>query len=601
MRYTPADIVKHKLFYSIPIYQRLFEWEPDNVETLLGDLKKEFEYSNGKNDYYIGMLTSTKGKELVDGQQRFTVMMLIGCVLQTYYPEWLRFLIDERPRLQFVARPQDEAYMQYLIKDDGGNLDYINYKMLNGKKTVCEFMEKLENYSDKKRCEFAKYIFQHMCFFISELPNDYNPRDLNKYFERMNTSGKNLEQHEILKVKLLSNLPGDVSMYMTLWNKLADVDTLLIRRRNNENETSLNQRKKNALIKNISSIIEENIINGMGNTECESTETIATVQPSSTAPSYENEYSKDSHCALTFPYLLLQTLYWKINGKIKGNISDFFKPNNLLKTFEEHLPYEGNNVSKKDIKDFMEKLVKCRLALDICFVRPSDYGYSLDMTLNEDDDSLKKLLMLESMLYVSSSNYTHYRWFGWLMNSIKKHKGIPLAENLYNDLKVEDDNSNSLIQYESLSYGEEIRYWFWRLDLYIWEHRKDIFKNKELLIVADNYVFRRNRSIEHIAPQTPLSNSMMVWEEDSDEDTELMNSFGNLAMISQGLNSSLSNQPYEEKVAHVLSFIHGASGSIESLKLLIVHQEYKKWDRKAIVEHGHKMYEMLKESYTENI
>ena len=64
--------------------------------------------------------------------------------------------------------------------------------------------------------DFASYIFHNLCFFISNLPDGYSPRDLNKYFERMNASGKNLEQHEILKVKLLSNLDNDVDRYMLL-------------------------------------------------------------------------------------------------------------------------------------------------------------------------------------------------------------------------------------------------------------------------------------------------------------------------------------------------------------------------------------------------
>lgn len=80
MSYTPHTITENKLFYSIPIYQRLFEWDTDNIVTLLEDLKKAFELSDGKDDYYIGMLTSTKDNELVDGQQRFTVMMLLGSI-----------------------------------------------------------------------------------------------------------------------------------------------------------------------------------------------------------------------------------------------------------------------------------------------------------------------------------------------------------------------------------------------------------------------------------------------------------------------------------------------------------------------------------------
>lgn len=53
MSYTPHTITENKLFYSIPIYQRLFEWDTDNIVTLLEDLKKAFELSDGKDDYYI--------------------------------------------------------------------------------------------------------------------------------------------------------------------------------------------------------------------------------------------------------------------------------------------------------------------------------------------------------------------------------------------------------------------------------------------------------------------------------------------------------------------------------------------------------------------
>ena len=82
------------------------------------------------------------------------------------------------------------------------------------------------------------------------------------------------------------------------------------------------------------------------------------------------------------------------------------------------------------------------------------------------------------------------------------------------------------------------------------------------------------------------------------EDAGIRDSFGNLVMISQGLNSALSNESYEVKTAHVQSYCNGAkSGSIESLKLLIVHQKYSKWDKESIKEHGERMYDMLKKSF----
>lgn len=596
MKYNPYKITEEKMFFSIPIYQRLFEWDTENIVTLLDDLKSEYENTHGEGDYFIGMLTSTNNNELVDGQQRFTVMMLLGSVLQDYYNDWKSFLIaDNKPRLDFSSRPLDNTYLRSLIENKGEeNHSFKNLKMLNANLQIRKFIDEAYQQDEKGKASFAEYIFKHLCFFLSNLPKNYSPRDLNKYFERMNTSGKNLEQHEILKVKLLSNLDGDIDKYMLLWNKLADVDTLLIRKRTDENLTEI---KRQALQSDISAIFANNLINGINNEVHGDSASIDSIKMSASAPKNDREINRDSHCALSFPYLLLQVLYRKLDKKINCKISDFFKPSNLLAIFEEYLPFNGDNVNKEDIKDFMERLLKARLALDICFVRPTEYGFSLDMNLSEDNNELKNLLMFQSMLYVSSSNYTNHRWFNWLMDDIDKY-GIPQPNVLFKSMKEMADKEFTLPSYEQLTYNNDIRYWFWRLDFYIWQHRKELFeKNSPELTIAENYIFKRNRSIEHIAPQTPQSNSMMKWD-DSDDDEKLRDSFGNLVMISQGLNSSLSNESYEVKTAHVQSFCNGSkSGSIESLKLLVVHKYYPKgWNKESIKEHGETMYEWLEKS-----
>ena len=594
MKHTPNTIAKNNLFYTIPIYQRLFEWDDDNIMTLLEDLKKEYDQTNGENDYYIGMLTSTKDNELVDGQQRFTVMMLLGCVLQDYYKEWKSFLIvGDKPRIDFTSRPLDNTYLRSIIEHrDTDRMSFKNLKMHNGCKLIRNFIEGMPS---EDQFPFAVYVYNHMNFFISDLPAGYSPKDLNKYFERMNTTGKNLEQHEILKVKLLSNLDNDIDRYMLLWNKLSDVDTLLIRRRKDEN---LEDIKRSALSSSISTIIANNLINGInGVSDLSTSKSINDIVPVAVAPKSEREINKGSRCAITFPYLLLQVLYRKLNKKINCHINDFFKPSNLLSTFEEYLPFSGNDVNKNDIQEFMEMLVQARLALDICFVRPTEYGYSLDMALDEDNEDLKKLMMLESMLYVSSSNYTNHRWFNWLMDQVEN--GIPNVNDMYKSLKSFINNTFALPPYEALNYTGDNRFWFWKLDFHIWENRSTLFeKDSQEMSIVENYVFKRNRSIEHIAPQTPQSNSRMKWENTPDDDT-LRDSFGNLVMISQGLNSTLSNESYEVKTAHVQSYCNGAkSGSIESLKLLIVHKDYPNgWTKESIREHGKKMYKLLEESF----
>ena len=116
MHYTPKAIVEKNYFFSIPIYQRLFEWNRENIETLLGDLFRSYQKTG--NDYFIGLLTATgNGNELIDGQQRFTVMMLLGCVLQKYDSRWHDFLFNGNVRLYFSARPMDAQYMLALIND----------------------------------------------------------------------------------------------------------------------------------------------------------------------------------------------------------------------------------------------------------------------------------------------------------------------------------------------------------------------------------------------------------------------------------------------------------------------------------------------------
>ena len=597
MKLTPSEIVNGKHFYTIPIYQRLFEWATDNVITLLDDLRGKFISSNGQDDYFIGMLTSTDNNELIDGQQRFTDMMLIGCVFQKYHNGWKEFLkANDKIRLFFTSRPLDNEYMRGLIEQmASADLNITNDKMKDAIKCIQEYMEK--NVDEAK--EFVTYVFNHLCFFITTLPKGYSPRDLNRYFERMNTTGRNLEQHEILKVKLLSNLAQDVDKYISLWNKLSDVDTLLIKKRENESEEQLRQRKNQAFQKKIDEILVSDIINGLGVSKDEKKETIGSVKASNERPKREQEINKDSRCALTFPYLLLHALYCFLEGDIKDSIEDFFKPSNLLDTFAKYLPYDAD-ANEDNIKSFLNILYKARLALDICFIRPTEFGYMLDMGVSEDVNGLKDLMMYQSLLYVSSSNYTNYRWFGWLIDAIEKAKNkIPDALELFRDMKSRDEELRKLPKFEDLSYGNDIRYWFWKLDFLIWQKREELFKkDSDALAVAENYVFRRNRSIEHIAPQTPETDSTMVWE-GTDEDRALRDSFGNLVMISQGLNSALRNSSYEIKKAHAQSYYNSAkSGSIESLKLLLVHQEYPtKWDKEDIKEHGEEMYKLLRESF----
>ena len=609
MKYTPKDIVSKNRTCTIPLYQRLFEWNKENVEQLLDDLKRSF-LADKNADYYIGMLTATctimngNHLQLVDGQQRFTVMTLIGCVMQNnYYNEWEKFLKTETntKRLSFVSRKSDEMYLDMLInKDYEYNGELVNPKMRIAIKAIHKYMTEYAKINKQEADDYAKYVYEHTNFFIVPLPSAYAPVDLNKYFERMNSSGKNLEQHEILKVKMLSKFDGDVSSFMSLWNKIADVDTILIKQKENEKDGDYYSRKTKGLFTPADSF--STIVPVSDSDQDVAGVLIKNISPSELKPRESSHYNNGMRCVLRFPQLLLQVLYYYKKSKdpyFSPNFENFFNQSNLLDTFMDFLPYEGEKVNKDDLKGFFEMLIHCRVALDVAFVRSLEYGYTLDMNINSKENSdLKTLLMFESFLYVSSSNMTNYRWFGWLMDVTVKTSQFPSCIDLFHHLKSECDKLNPLPKYNDLCYDRDIRYWFWRLDFAIWEQRKELFKEDEdsvLLDVAENYVFIRNRSIEHIAPQHPKNESDLKWDENDQADTDLRNSFGNLVMISQGLNSALSNSSYEIKKAHVESYFKSVNGTIESLKLLMVYKDCKiGWNKDMIPKHGHEMYELFK-------
>ena len=122
-KYRPKDVLDLK--FNIPLYQRLFAWTEVQVKKLMTDLKEYFDSSDFKEApeenkaYYLGLLTAispSKGHlDLIDGQQRFTVMTLISLAFKDI-DEWKMFL-DGGNRIQLAARSEDEGYLRRLAAD----------------------------------------------------------------------------------------------------------------------------------------------------------------------------------------------------------------------------------------------------------------------------------------------------------------------------------------------------------------------------------------------------------------------------------------------------------------------------------------------------
>ena len=92
--FHPQTLSIHKLFadsdslYQIPQYQRPYKWEDEHVEKLWDDIKDA--YVNEESNYFLGSVVTAKAdrtdyKDVVDGQQRLTTLMILFCVIRDLY------------------------------------------------------------------------------------------------------------------------------------------------------------------------------------------------------------------------------------------------------------------------------------------------------------------------------------------------------------------------------------------------------------------------------------------------------------------------------------------------------------------------------------
>ena len=98
-----------KSVYEIPIYQRNYAWEKDEITALVQDIYDAYR-KDANRPYYIGTLVSYhKGErvyEVIDGQQRLTTLRLMLDALE----------IPHHNRLTYRARKKSDDTLKAIPK-----------------------------------------------------------------------------------------------------------------------------------------------------------------------------------------------------------------------------------------------------------------------------------------------------------------------------------------------------------------------------------------------------------------------------------------------------------------------------------------------------
>ncbi|MBO4864197.1 MAG: DUF262 domain-containing protein [Eubacterium sp.] len=196
--------------YEIPIYQRNYAWEKDEISALVQDVYDAYKKNTGR-PYYIGTLVSyNKGDrvyEIIDGQQRLTTIRLLLGVLG----------ITPNNKLTYRARRKSDETIksipEFKIEERDAGIEN-GYKYARA--SVGDIVPKDE------MTAYINFFKSSVHIIHYQVPKDI---DLNHYFEIMNSRGEQLEKHEIVKAKLMEKLNDDEErkVFNRIWECCSDM------------------------------------------------------------------------------------------------------------------------------------------------------------------------------------------------------------------------------------------------------------------------------------------------------------------------------------------------------------------------------------------
>ena len=615
--------------YLIPLYQRNYAWGRDEIFQLLNDINQ----STG--NYYLGTLVVSKKEieqdkfqyEIIDGQQRHTTLSIINAVfknrgdLETAIKRNLYFevrdkcehaiddILDNRLNFKDVST---------VIPNDAGVVSIIN-----ACKIIDEFLfEKLKN-DDEKIKVFANRFYHEVQIFRAELPKG---TDLNHYFEIMNNRGEQLEKHEILKAAFMKELDdNDQHCFSTIWDACSNmnshvqiniseengrkvlfgesyqelnfkkfIENKVIIDNNEETDNDVDRSKeKNQEFSDVLGLDENTLNNIISNYQV----------PDNYSQTPTANFVDKFISIIDFPNFLLQVLKLD-NEKVKLDdkflLDDFGYKNGVL----------------PDSMLFIEKLLRYRLMFDRYLVKregvDNEWSWSLKKVVHEDnvykttfneEDDRRKLRMIETMFHVTFSTNSYKNWLFEIMSFFKKSDSIEIqSSELLNLLdKNAKEYFNEINSENIFNAGLNTpRFIFNYLDYLLWIRYYDEVRGDKNASIKEDYVnvsieqyknkfsnfkFVQRTSIEHLYPQSRVNDLIAEGKESK---KEILNSFGNLCLISARSNSSYNGDlPSQKK--------EDSKARNESLKQLIMFANFTggTWNTAEINRHQYEMEKLI--------
>lgn len=637
---TLDEIVSENYFFKVPIYQRLYVWEDRQITTLLEDLLTA--YLDGKSIFYLGgvLVVEYDGKcfnqancfDLIDGQQRFTTLWMMSMVFSLLIEDQskglptFRYQYNEEgnyPRIEFSIRPQANHFFTELMELGNSSVE-IDDRIGKALKLMQTFVDTQSEKNEGFELEsFMDFIFTRVQMVMTQVPAH---TDLNKLFEVINNRGVQLQHHEILKAKLLSKLAdSDRDKYAALWDACSYMDQYLEKNIRDIAGVKISKlfrqkqsKKDEESIADAGEVLEE--ITAQQNVVLEEPlslekiikEKISLEEPEGSVNT--EEYEADNvRSIISFPMLLEHTLRIWLSDKEYQDIPKILDKE-LLHIFDDH--FFEHDLTPDDMREFIEYLWEVRYIFDKYIIKwvsvgEEEHHLICKLRLNKSKKSVSLIreqpkpnsnsgfALLQSMLYHSQQITTHY-WLTPLLSYIYDNPGKdpyvylrhldthllcsndtrPLIERTWEFMQEYWTEKELDLHQLKEPLGVQLpHYWFYKLEFVLWYCKRQSIQDKrwnEFRMTAKN-------SIEHISPQTQQS---------VDKDTvskEVLDTFGNLSLVSRSINSEYGNKPFNEKRQH---FWNNNTSKLDSLKMYLIY-ENKHWNDTLAKKHQDEMIDLL--------
>ena len=580
--------------YLIPIYQRNYAWDTSEVKQLIQDTA-DYAKNHPAWDYYIGTLIvlldkGRKAFETIDGQQRLTTLYIILCALKNWPENTSDFSWFHQEQLSFDNRENSCESLNIIFNDlkSSGTQDFEEH-IVSIYTTIRPSIESVCAELGLDINSYIDYLLSKVRILRISVPESINK---NHYFEVMNSRGVQLEQHEVVKANLMSELQTsftDMYVFKRIWEACSNMERYVqMNFRPEERRIIFGEEWTDAPITNFETI--STVFAGLGaNVSHQSmslraildafdlNQPISAIQENGVDSNAYHEEDDQFYSVINFQNFLLHVLKIFLNDK-----SIRLDDKQLSDTFLSALSASDDKTGF--VKGFAICLLKCRYLFDKYIVRRQNNQWCLKQIQStiqkgtntrrayyvrtfgkdlwdEENKSQEESIILLSMFHVSTPTMIYKNWLHGVLHFLYSSDNPTMADFVgylkrmastfiidrylapkekkveFMDIIYDNDccaiNTLEDVDWSLLDQGVAVENFIFNYyDYLLWKEKK-----------PEQFEFSYRTSVEHFYPQHPSGEGKQMAPVP-------LNMFGNLCLISSSTNSKFTNNMPEAKLAN---------------------------------------------------